>query len=60
LDEQGTSPVAGALHELERHIERLIWLEFLALASLVLFTAIVVVGALLAYRKFLSRFTSTR
>ena len=60
LDEQGTPPVAGALNELERHIERLIWLEFLALASLVLFTAIVVVGALLAYRRFLSRFTSTR
>lgn len=60
LDEQGTPPVAGALNELERRIERLIWLEFLALASLVLFTAIVVVGALLAYRRFLPRLTSTR
>jgi hypothetical protein len=60
LDEQGTPPVAGVLNELERRIERLIWLEFLALASLVLFTAIVVVGALLAYRRFLPRLTSTR
>jgi len=59
LDEQGTPPVAGALNELERHIERLIWLEFLALAGLVLFTAIIVVVSSLAYRRLQAKFSDS-
>jgi hypothetical protein len=59
LDKQGAPPVTWALQELEQHLERWIWLEFVALAGLVLFTAIVVVVSSLAYRRLQAKFSDS-
>jgi hypothetical protein len=59
LDKQGAPPVTWALQELEQHLERWIWLEFVALAGLVLFTAIVVVVSSLAYRRLKAKFSDS-
>ncbi len=59
LDKQGTPPVTWALQEMEERVERWIWLEFFALAALVLFTAVVVVVSSLLYRRLLSKFSGS-
>jgi hypothetical protein len=60
LDGQ-TGPAAdAALQVLDQHVERWILLEFAALAGLILFIAIMVVGVLLFYRWSLARFDRTR
>lgn len=60
LDGQARPSADAALQALEQHLERWTLWGFAALAGLVLFIAIVVVGALLFYRWGLSRIDSTR
>jgi hypothetical protein len=60
LDGQARPSADAALQVLEQHLERWTLWGFAALAGLVLFIAIVVVGALLFYRWGLSRIDSTR
>lgn len=59
LDKQGAPAVTWAFQELEQHLKRWIWLEFFALAGLVLFTAIVVVVSSLVYRRLQVKFNSS-
>jgi hypothetical protein len=60
LDEQAGTPIDVGLQKLDRHVEHWIFLEFVALAVLALFIAVVVVGALLTYRWSLARIDSKR
>jgi hypothetical protein len=60
LDGQARPSADAALQALEQHLERWALWGVTALAGLVLFIAIVVVGALLFYRWGLSRIDSSR
>ncbi len=55
LDDQARPAWSSAIQELDRHVERWILLESVAIAGLALFIAVVVVTALLVYRWALGR-----